>query len=130
MFGEDGNGIRLSHAELMDGEFDVREVDYSGFPSVLMRGEMLEKAGVDAFRAIIDPKYKYGMAGEDLSFSVHAREKGCRIFVDRRIRVPHLKLRDAVPDLSKRDDPAERFVPAFQNRHNERAKEKELAAKS
>ena len=130
MFGEDGNGIRLSHAELMDGEFDVREVDYSGFPSVLMRGEMLEKAGVDAFRAIIDPKYKYGMAGEDLSFSVHAREKGCRIFVDRRIRVPHLKLRDAVPDLSKRDDPAERFVPAFQNRRNERAKEKELAAKS
>jgi hypothetical protein len=129
MFGADGRGLRLTHAELMEGDYDVREIDYSGFPSVLMRGEMLEKAGVAAFAPIVDPQYEYGYAGEDLSFCVHAKERGCRIFVDRRVRVPHLKLRDAVPQVM---DPAEPFVPAskvaFENRRNEQAKQ--LAAKS
>jgi hypothetical protein len=129
MFDKNGNGLRLTAAELMEGEFDMREVDYSGFPAVLMRGEMLEKAGVNAFAPIVDSKYEYGYAGEDLSFCIHAREKGCRIFVDRRVRVPHLKLRDAVPNTQETKDPAETLVPAFQNRRNDRAKELEAAAK-
>jgi len=127
MFDEHGNGLRMHVNDLMAGDYDVREVDYSGFPAVLMRGEMLEKAGPNAFRAVIDPKFEYGMAGEDLSFCIHAKEAGCRIFVDRRVRVPHLKLRDALPNPAE-SDPAEALVPAFQNRRNKQAKQ--LAAKS
>jgi hypothetical protein len=38
------------------------------------------------------------MAGEDVSFCTRAVEGyGCRIAIDRRVKVPHLKLRQAEP---------------------------------
>lgn len=124
MFGPDGKGIRLSYPELMEGKDDVREVHYSGFPTVLMRGEMLEKAGPNPFIPIVDPAFEWGFASEDVSFCIHAREQGCRIFVDRRVRVPHLKLRDAVPSnfLEALPAPTEQ-APSFASRRDERAKE-------
>jgi hypothetical protein len=124
MFDENGKGTRMTVAELMAGDADVKEIHYSGFPTVLMRGEMLEKVGPNGFAPILDSRCEYGFAGEDLSFCIRAREQGCRMFVDRRVRVQHLKLRDAVPSQV---DPAECFIPkspiAFESRRNERAKE-------
>jgi hypothetical protein len=129
MFDENRKGVRLSYQELMEGEFDVREIHYSGFPTVLMRGEMLEKVGENPFAPIIDAAAEYGFHSEDLSFCIHARERGCRMFVDRRVRVPHLKMRDAVPNnipgVSPPAAPEDKF--SFGNRRNRQAKE--LAAK-
>ena len=101
MFDENGIGVRLSLPDLEAAEDDLIEVEYSGFPAVLMRGELLEKAGgAAAFLPVLDNKFDYGFASEDVSFCIHARAAGARIFVDRRVRVPHLKLRDAVPHQS------------------------------
>jgi hypothetical protein len=107
-YDENGRGVRLKHSDLMAGPDDVREIGFSGFPTVLMRGEMLEKVGPNPF----------------------ARERGCRMFVDRRVRLPHLKLRDAQPK-NPAGEPASdaAFVqPTWMDRRNQRAKELELAA--
>ena len=129
-YDENGRGVRLKHSDLMAGPDDVREIGFSGFPTVLMRGEMLEKAGPNPFAPILDPKADYGFHSEDVSFCMHARERGCRMFVDRRVRLPHLKLRDAQPK-NPAGEPASdaAFVqPTWMDRRNQRAKELELAA--
>lgn len=122
LFDENGIGKRMSHSELMAGDADVQEIDYTGFPAVLMRGELLEKTGPNPFAPIVDSKFDHGFASEDLAFCIHARQNGARLFVDRRVRSPHLKLRDAVP----RDFPAtvgdERFLKQSRRR-DEMAKE-------
>jgi hypothetical protein len=131
VFGENGKPLpRWKYVDMMEGPADVREIDFSGFPTVLMRGEMLEKLGPFAFAPILDPKADYGFHSEDVSFCMHARQAGCRIFVDRRVRLPHLKLRDAQPK-NPAGEPATdaAFVqPTWMDRRNQRAKELELAA--
>lgn len=111
LFDENGVGLRLSLPELMAGPFDVQEIHYSGFPVVLMRGELLEKAGENPFAPIVNPAFEYGFESEDVSFCIHARDRGARLFVDRRVRVPHLKLHDAVPNALA-PDPVKKFAPA------------------
>lgn len=95
----DERGTTMPYAELMEGEKDVKEIGWSGFPVVLMRGGIEEKAGENPFVPIVDPTHEYGFASEDKSFCLHARAGGCRIFVDRRVKVPHLKIRDAEPKV-------------------------------
>lgn len=92
-------GRALKYTDLMAGDDDLKEVSYTGFPVVLHRGELLHKAGDNPFCPILDAQHAYGFMSEDKSFCHHARENGCRIVVDRRVRVPHLKLRDAVPKI-------------------------------
>jgi hypothetical protein len=86
----------MKYTDLMAGA-ELKEVGYTGFPAVLHRGSMLHKAGLNPFLPVIDPNHVYGFLSEDKSFCFHARENGCRLFVDRRVKVPHLKLRDAEP---------------------------------
>lgn len=99
---QDGNPQRFTYECLMDGPEDVKPISYSGFPVVLMRGRTLEKAGARAFLPIFDEKSfpPYGMSGEDAAFFFRARQKGCKFAVDRRVKVPHLKLRCAEPVTS------------------------------
>jgi hypothetical protein len=94
---EKGRLKQLPYTEMMQAPYDVQEISHSGFPCVLMRGEMLEKAGYNPFLPVISPTHAYGFASEDVSFCIHAKERGCRLFVDRRVKVPHYKLRDAEP---------------------------------
>ena len=86
----------LSYEELQ-ARTDVSEIGFTGFPIVLMRRNILDKLGKDAFAPRFGPLYDRGYAGEDVSFCIRAREAGVRILVDRRIKVPHLKLRSAEP---------------------------------
>ena len=99
IFNEQGKSERLRHADMMAMGADVIPISYSGFPAVLMRGSVLDRMGEKAFLPIMDDELypPFGMSGEDVAFSVHAREQGLKFAVDRRVKVPHLKLRCAEP---------------------------------
>jgi hypothetical protein len=95
----DNKCVPLTRAEILAAPSDLIEVEYTGFPVVLMRYETLVKAGNKPFAPIVGDEYEYGLSGEDTAFCIHARERGgCRIFIDRRVKVPHLKLRSVDPE--------------------------------
>jgi len=75
----------------------VVEVEWTGFPVVLMRTEAIEKAGPLPFSPLPAPKSEWGHAGEDVSFCQRLTSNGGKIVVDSRVFVPHLKLHPFVP---------------------------------
>ena len=91
--------IHMSREEMDAAPDNLIEIQYSGFPVVLMRGSMLQKMKdyKFPFRSILSDDFAYGMSGEDVAFCVAAAACGCRIFVDRRLKVPHLKRQPAEP---------------------------------
>ena len=97
MFEESGLVRGIGYRELMAGENPLREVGFTGFPVVLMRGSLLNAMDENAFSPIMHPGYPFGFAGEDCAFCKRAGEAGVKILVDRRVKVPHLKLRAAEP---------------------------------
>lgn len=70
---------------------------YVGFGCCLMRYQLLVDAGENPFVPIISPDLRWGMSAEDMSFCAHAMERGAKLYVDPRVKVPHLKLAE-VPD--------------------------------
>ena len=76
---------------------DLQEVDYTGFPAVLIRMKALSVLGKDAFNPILAADTDCGFMGEDTSFWKRAQRKGLKLVVDRRVKVPHYKLRAAEP---------------------------------
>ncbi len=101
VFNESGKSERMQYEAMQSRDEDLIPVSYSGFPAVLMRGSVLTKIGERAFMPLFDEEQfpPYGMSGEDVAFAIHAREKGLKFAVDRRVKVPHLKLRCAEPVL-------------------------------
>lgn len=95
----DGNSRRLEYDLMQAYETDLIPISYSGFPAVLMRGSILETVSGDDFLPIFDKElYKpWGMSGEDAAFFSRANDRGLKFAVDRRVKVPHLKLRCAEP---------------------------------
>jgi hypothetical protein len=72
----------------------VLEIEWTGFPVVLMRYSCLEKAGANPFSPVPTLHGRFGFMGEDVAFCRVAKDRGnCRFLVDRRVQVPHLKLR-------------------------------------
>jgi hypothetical protein len=92
----DGRRHYFSEAELINGP-ELREIDFTGFPCFLMRGETLKKAGKNAFAPISDETFPYGFVPEDLAFCRRAKEAGCRFMVDRTVYVPHRKVQTLEP---------------------------------
>lgn len=86
--------LSLDTATMQAAPSDLVEVGYTGFPLVLMRTEALARVGPLAFSPYMCPSVTYGFLGEDFSFCMRMREAGMRLFVDRRVCVPHLKLRN------------------------------------
>jgi hypothetical protein len=82
----------MSREEFLSGPDHLKEVGYTGFPCLLMRGSCLRDVGHLGFLPLLGSSFPYGLSGEDLAFCIRAREKGKRIFVDKRVRVAHLKL--------------------------------------
>jgi glycosyltransferase involved in cell wall biosynthesis len=103
-FDEDGIGHSFTHDQLMEGSSDLKEIDFTGFPVVLFRRGALDKVGPAAFRPWLSDVHPWGFAGEDLSFCHAAKAGGCRLFVDRRVRVRHLKLRDDTPPVTEKSE--------------------------
>jgi len=74
---------------------DVVPVHWSGFPVVLMKPSALLKAGKNPFCPVVSDKMVNGFMGEDISFWHHAHFRGgVSLAVDKRVRVPHLKVQD------------------------------------
>lgn len=73
---------------------DIVDIHWTGFPAVLMRGECLDAAGPLPFLPLFGPQYRHGKSGEDIAFCYNLRSRSpYRIVVDRRLYVPHFKLR-------------------------------------
>ena len=70
------------------------EVDWTGFGFTLIKKGVFEKIGFPFFEPVLTSEvlpYKGGYLSEDLSFCIHAKEKGFSIFVDTKCRVLHEK---------------------------------------
>ena len=94
--GRDG-GVYLGPEELCSGRGLV-DIDWSGFPCVLMRGSTLRKAGPYPFDPLLGGPARF--YGEDLSFCARLRANGGKLAVDSDVLVPHFKLRaDAPPQV-------------------------------
>jgi hypothetical protein len=87
-----GHIVPLEYTAMMAAPEDLQEVEYTGFPAILMRKEMIDMAGPNPFCPIVADHFSFGKSGEDYAFCVKARAGGARIFVDRRLKVDHLKL--------------------------------------
>lgn len=103
---EDGDlkyccGAPMHPQRMIDADSDLIEIGYSGFPVVLMRLELLKKAGKFPFTPIMDDRCRYGKSGEDIAFFAKAAVRsGARFAVDRRVEVPHYKRRATVPTIN------------------------------
>jgi hypothetical protein len=98
-WGADGKSQRFDVDELFSGPDDVKQISYSGFPAALFRGSILSTIPERAFLPIYDETNfpPWGMSGEDAAFFFRANAVGLKFAVDRRVKVPHLKLRCAEP---------------------------------
>lgn len=89
---------QLAPKDMYESQMDLIEIGYSGFPAVLMRFDLLKKAGKELFNPYVDPRCEYGFSGEDVAFFARATVKsGARYAVDRRVKVPHYKRRAVEP---------------------------------
>lgn len=90
-FGPDGSRWIPFHQSFANTR-ELRPVEASGFPCVLMRYSALQKAGDKPFiRGILDPGLPHGIGGEDMAFCRAAAEGGAKFLVDPLVQVPHLK---------------------------------------
>ena len=61
-----------------------------------MRYSVLERAEDRPFLNILEPTFKWGKAGEDISFCRSIKQRaGIQIYVDPCVHVPHLKMGEA-----------------------------------
>lgn len=90
---------RIAHETMMQGDDDLFRVEWTGFPAVLMRGSLLVEAGEKAFIPILNDLPPWYCYGEDISFCMNVASH--LMVIDRRVRVPHLKLADN--DAAARD---------------------------
>lgn len=98
IWAEDGSCKAISKESMLDDKTpNLLEIEWTGFPLVLMRRETLEKVGPAPFSPFPTPHVEWGFSGEDTSFCRTLKDKGGRIAVDKRVKVPHLKLRAAEP---------------------------------
>lgn len=91
-FGEDGSVNSKPVEWLFEGPEHLKAIEWTGFPVVLMRAELLEKAGQFPFAPFVSDVYRYGLSGEDSAFCKRILDAGAKLVVDRRVRVEHLKL--------------------------------------
>lgn len=106
-FTEDGKCYHFTHEEIESVKGFI-DIEWTGFPCVMMRGSLLERLGPKCFQHIFDDSLEWGMYGEDVSFCKRAREIGAVMVMDPRVKLPHLKLRDAnqpvnVPVVTERN---------------------------
>ncbi len=82
-----------SDASKFSGGLEMRE--YTGFPAVLHRGEIMKRLGKSPFGPdiLVD--------GEDISFCLRCRDVGIRIGVHTGLEIPHLKRINCAPSVVK-----------------------------
>ena len=93
----------MTYANLMGGDDNLVPIEFTGFPVLVMRGDVLTRLPKFPFRPILSDDYPYGHSGEDVGFCHVAQSHGLTLFVDRTVKVVHLK--------RKPDEPAQ--LPAL-----------------
>jgi hypothetical protein len=88
----EGRVIPFTFKELREAQ-GLMEIEYTGFPCLLLRYQALVDAGKKCFFPIFSDSFTWGMSGEDYAFISRCRKKGMRFFVDPRLCIPHLKTR-------------------------------------
>jgi hypothetical protein len=83
----------MTPAEVHNGE-SFKEIEWGGFGAVLIKWEAMKAVGLKSFAPIIMPDTFWGFSGDDISFFIRAKEKGLKFGVDKRVKVPHLKIRN------------------------------------
>lgn len=94
-----GNSGEHITQEALQNTGDLLPIDFTGFPTVLMRYGVVEALPVTAFDPLPAPGSRWGFTGEDVSFCIAARHAGFGLYVDPRVHVEHWKLRPAVPNM-------------------------------
>jgi hypothetical protein len=83
---------------------EIQEIDWTGLGMVLMRREVLQYLTAAAFvpeyeaiEADAPIKHGAGWIWDDMAFCKKAKAAGFRLFVDRRVKLEHLKLGNVLP---------------------------------
>jgi hypothetical protein len=99
---------------------ELRQIEWTGFPCILMRYSLLEALGSKAFLPIIDPALPFGMSGEDTAFCKRAIDAGHTILVDPRVKVQHVKPRAIEPIFPDASVPKPRVAAMLRVRNESR----------
>lgn len=89
-FDDDEMAYPWHYRELMNAPSDLVSVEWTGFPAVAMRTETLARIP-RPFQPVLTQTGR-GFLSEDISFCRHAADSDVRVAVDRRLKIPHLKL--------------------------------------
>lgn len=92
IFSEDKTEIKVIPPKQINTETNLIEVEWHGFPVVLMKYDVLVKAGDKPFAGIPAPNSRWGMTGEDVAFCTNLKARSeYKLYVDPLVFVPHLK---------------------------------------
>lgn len=75
-----------------------KQIEWSGFPHMLVRYDALVQLGMEAFRPLFCEENEFGFTGEDTAFFACAMEAGLKFCVVPQAKVEHLKLQAIEPD--------------------------------
>ena len=110
-FNEKGGSRLWDYNDLMAGPDNLKAFECGGFPCFLMRYRALEAVGKNAFMPQLSSAHPFGFSGEDIAYFACAKKEGLKFAVDRRIKVPHLRLGSPEPpELVKEQQQTEQAV--------------------
>jgi hypothetical protein len=98
-----------------------KQIEWSGFPTALIRYEAARQLGTKAFLPIFTDENEYGMTGEDIPWFVAGQKAGMKFCVCPRAKVEHLKFQEIEPDyeIGPNADPIRaKLVEQDRARHN------------
>jgi hypothetical protein len=87
------NGMCTNYLQetFAESDYDLIPIEFTGFPLFLMRTRALD-LGPFPFAPILKPEHPYGAMSEDTAYCQRAKDAGLKFYVDRRVKVDHLKL--------------------------------------
>jgi hypothetical protein len=98
-----------------------KQIEWSGFPTALIRYEAARQLGTKAFLPIFTDENEFGMTGEDIPWFVAGQKAGMKFCVCPRAKVEHLKVQEIEPDYEigpKADPVRAKLVDQDRERHN------------
>jgi len=84
--------------DLYADDASPKTIEWSGFPTLLMRYSATERLGIAAFQPVFTESNMFGFTGEDISFFACAMSAGLKFVVVPSAKIPHIKFRELEPD--------------------------------